>query len=46
MSKNSEQSHRGSKEIRIIFNEDITRVPSEVSETSFTVKGKIVEIEE
>lgn len=42
----SGQFASGSKEIRIIFNEDITRVPSEVSETSFTVKGKIVEIEE
>jgi len=41
----SGQYASGSKEIRMIFNEDITRVPSEVPDTAFTIKGKIVEIE-
>lgn len=35
----------GSKEIRMIFNEDITRVPTEVPTDAFTIKGKIVEIQ-
>ena len=35
----------GSKEIRMIFNEDITRVPTEVPDDAFTIKGKIVEIQ-
>ena len=35
----------GSKEIRMIFNEDITRVPLEVPTDAFTIKGKIVEVE-
>ena len=35
----------GSKEIRMVFNEDITRVPLEVPLSAFTIKGKIVEIE-
>ena len=42
----SGQYASGSKEIRMIFNEDITRVPTEVPDTAFTIKGKIVEIEE
>ena len=42
----SGQYASGSKEIRMIFNEDITRVPLEVPTNSFTIKGKIVEIEE
>jgi len=33
------------KEIRMIFTEDITRVPTEVPLDAFTIKGKIVEIE-
>lgn len=36
----------GTKEIRLIFKEDITRIPTEVDRTDFTIKGKIVEIEE
>jgi hypothetical protein len=35
----------GSKEIRMIFNEDITRVPNDVPDNAFTIKGKIVEIQ-
>jgi hypothetical protein len=35
----------GTKEIRMIFTEDITRVPTEVPVDAFTIKGKIVEIE-
>jgi hypothetical protein len=35
----------GSKEIRMIFSEDITRVPTEVPDDAFTIKGKIVEIQ-
>ena len=42
----SGQYASGSKEIRMIFNEDITRVPLEVPTNAFTIKGKIVEIEE
>ena len=42
----SGQYASGSKEIRMIFNEDITRVPLEVPTIAFTIKGKIVEIEE
>ena len=34
----------GSKEIRMVFNEDITRVPLEVPTDAFIIKGKIVEI--
>jgi hypothetical protein len=34
----------GSKEIRMVFNEDITRVPLEVPTNAFIIKGKIVEI--
>ena len=41
----SGQYASGSKEIRMIFNEDITRVPLEVPTNAFTIKGKIVEIE-
>ena len=41
----SGQYASGSKEIRMIFNEDITRVPLEVPTDAFTIKGKIVEIE-
>jgi len=29
----------------MIFNEDITRVPTEVPDDAFTIKGKIVEIQ-
>jgi len=36
----------GSKEIRLIFKEDITRIPTEVDRTDFIIKGKITEIEE
>ena len=42
----SGQFASGSKEIRMIFTEDITRVPTEVPIDAFTIKGKIVEIEE
>ena len=41
----SGQYASGSKEIRMVFNEDITRVPLEVPTNAFTVKGKIVEVE-
>lgn len=41
----SGQFASGSKEIRMIFTEDITRVPTEVPLDAFTIKGKIVEIE-
>ena len=41
----SGQYASGSKEIRFIFNEDITRIPTEVDRTDFAIKGKIVEIE-
>lgn len=41
----SGQYASGSKEIRMIFNEDITRVPLKVPTNAFTIKGKIVEIE-
>jgi hypothetical protein len=41
----SGQYASGSKEIRMVFNEDITRVPLEVPIDAFTIKGKIVEIE-
>ena len=41
----SGQYASGSKEIRMIFNEDITRVPLEVPLDAFTIKGKIVEVE-
>ena len=41
----SGQYASGSKEIRMIFNEDITRVPLEVPTNAFTIKGKIVEIQ-
>ena len=41
----SGQYASGSKEIRFIFNEDITRIPTEVDRTDFVIKGKIVEIE-
>jgi len=36
----------GTKEIRLIFKEDITRIPTEVDKSDFIIKGKIVEIEE
>lgn len=42
----SGQNAIGTKEIRLIFKEDITRIPTEVDRTDFTIKGKIVEIEE
>jgi hypothetical protein len=42
----SGQYASGSKEIRLIFNEDITRIPTEVDRTDFVIKGKITEIEE
>lgn len=42
----SGQNAIGTKEIRLIFKEDITRIPIEVDRTDFTIKGKIVEIEE
>jgi hypothetical protein len=29
----------------MVFNEDITRVPTEVPDEAFTIKGKIVEIQ-
>ena len=35
----------GTKEIRMIFTEDITRVPTEVPVDAFTIKGKITEIQ-
>jgi hypothetical protein len=41
----SGQYASGSKEIRFIFNEDITRIPTEVDRTDFLIKGKITEIE-
>lgn len=41
----SGQYASGSKEIRMVFNEDITRVPLEVPTNAFTIKGKIVEVE-
>ena len=41
----SGQYASGSKEIRMIFDEDITRVPLDVPLDAFTIKGKIVEIE-
>lgn len=41
----SGQYASGSKEIRMVFNEDITRVPTEVPDNAFTIKGKIVEIQ-
>ena len=41
----SGQYASGSKEIRMVFGEDITRVPLEVPLSAFTIKGKIVEIE-
>ena len=41
----SGQFASGSKEIRMVFNEDITRVPTEVPDNAFTIKGKIVEIQ-
>ena len=41
----SGQYASGSKEIRMIFDEDITRVPLDVPLEAFTIKGKIVEIE-
>ena len=41
----SGQYASGSKEIRFIFKEDITRIPTEVDRTDFAIKGKIVEIE-
>ena len=42
----SGQYASGAKEIRFIFNEDITRIPTEVDRTDFLIKGKITEIEE
>jgi hypothetical protein len=42
----SGQYASGTKEIRFIFNEDITRIPTEVDRTDFLIKGKITEIEE
>ena len=36
----------GTKEIRLIFNEDITRIPTEVDRTDFLIKGKITEIQQ
>ncbi len=41
----SGQYASGSKEIRFIFKEDITRIPTEVDRTDFLIKGKITEIE-
>lgn len=41
----SGQYASGSKEIRMVFSEDITRVPLEVPTNAFTIKGKIVEVE-
>ena len=41
----SGQYASGSKEIRMVFGEDITRVPLEVPLSAFIIKGKIVEIE-
>ena len=40
----SGQYASGSKEIRMVFGEDITRVPLEVPTNAFIIKGKIVEI--
>ena len=41
----SGQYASGSKEIRMVFSEDITRVPTEVPTNAFAIKGKIVEVE-
>ena len=41
----SGQYATGTKEIRFIFNDEITRIPTEVDRTDFVIKGKIVEIE-
>lgn len=41
----SGQYASGSKEIRFIFKEEITRIPTEVDRTDFLIKGKITEIE-
>jgi len=41
----SGQYASGTKEIRLIFNQDITRIPTEVDRTDFLIKGKITEIE-
>ena len=41
----SGQFASGSREIRMVFTEDITRVPLEVPLEAFTIKGKIVEIQ-
>jgi hypothetical protein len=41
----SGQYATGTKEIRFIFKEDITRIPTEVDRTDFLIKGKITEIE-
>jgi hypothetical protein len=42
----SGQFANGTKEIRFIFKEDITRVPTEVDRTDFLIKGKITEIQQ
>lgn len=42
---NSGQFAKGTVEIRFVFNENITRVPTEVPKEAFTIRGKIVEIE-
>lgn len=42
----SGQYASGTKEIRLIFKEDITRIPTEVDRTDFLIKGKITEIQQ
>lgn len=42
---NSGQFAKGTVELRFVFNENITRVPTEVPKEAFTIRGKIVEIE-
>lgn len=42
---NSGQFAKGTVEIRFVFNESITRIPTEVPKEAFTIEGKIVEIE-
>lgn len=42
----SGQYATNTKEIRLIFKEDITRIPTEVDRTDFLIKGKITEIQQ
>jgi hypothetical protein len=41
----SGQYATGTKEIRLIFKDEITRIPTEVDRTDFLIKAKITEIE-